>query len=131
MCHHRVLAAALAVLAAPGFAGDKQYGAFVNAESGASLPAAFEILDETSLSYCFNDLDENCFTLPYTRAEDGTIEARFTRESTDAEGKPRRQTNIWTWTPAGDGYRGEFAIQYGDAEPELQTTGDFTPKPVE
>lgn len=106
---------------------EKHYGAFVNAASGASLPAAFEIVDGDTLRYCFNDVENNCFDLPYDLLEGNVIQARFSKETQDSTGNTVIQTNLWTWTPTDTGYHGTFAIQYGDAPAQVQTTGDFTP----
>ncbi len=115
------------LVAAGGAFADKYVGTLVNAASGAALPAAFEVIDEAQLSYCFNDLDLNCYEMPYQQLEDDSIQVRLdiVRE---VDGVKRQHTNIWTWMPIDGGYHGTFAIAYEDKEPALQTEGDFFPE---
>lgn len=113
------------LLATPCLA-DKYYGELVNAASGASLPAAFEVLDDTRLSYCFNDTENNCFELSYVRLQGEVIRASFSKDNTGADGTVTTQTNLWTWTPTETGYDGTFAIQYDDSPPQMQTEGKFS-----
>lgn len=115
------------VLGGSAALAEKFYGSLVSPVSGAALPAAFELLEDGTVDYCFQDVEENCFNLAAETLEGGGIRAQVVNERV-VDGVETRQTNLWTWTPIEGGYHGRFDIQYEDAEPELQTEGEFFPK---